>query len=277
MNSSIGFELLNRYGRAIKDAGCITVVHNFAFPEDNGLMIEAFPSFPASLEFIDFVVVDSMQHKKLISEIYGLPEGVITKVPLPMTEGLIQKTSMPTKRILFANRLAREKQPQVALDVARKLAKSGIYMDIYGTKDIQFCNEIQFDERVVGSPNVSYKKSFNGTKKLNFNDYDICFMPSLYEGIPRIALDSLKANLFVICSSVGGLPEIIVDGENGILLPPNSAVDDFATAIMKYYNNKSLQDLEKRKNINKKIIELHSYEHHTTLLEGIYIDNHEGQ
>ncbi|GEM_PF-6233835 len=277
MNSSIGFELLNRYGRAIKDAGCRTIVHNFAFPEDNGLMIEAFPSFSASLEFIDFVIVDSLQHKQLIEEIYGLPDEIITKIPLPMTEGLIQKNSNPTKKILFANRLAREKQPQVALEVARKLANAGIHMDIYGTKDEQFCNEIKFDEVVADIQNVSYKKSFNGSKVLNFDDYDICFMPSLYEGIPRIALDSIKANLFVVCTSVGGLPEIVMDGENGILLPSNATADDFADAIMKYYKTPSLQDIKKRKSFNSKIVGLHSYEYHKTLLEGIYLDKNEGR
>jgi glycosyltransferase involved in cell wall biosynthesis len=102
-------------------------------------------------------------------------------------------------------------------------------------------------------------------------------MPSLYEGIPRIALDSIKANLFVVCTSVGGLSEIIVDGENGILLPSNATADDFANAIIKYYKTISLQDIKKRKNFNRKIVGLHSYEYHKTLLEGIYLDKYEGQ
>jgi len=50
--------------------------------------------------------------------------------------------------------------------------------------------------------------------------WDVFVMPSLEEGFPISALDAMAAGLPVIASSVGGIPELVVDGETGWLIPP---------------------------------------------------------
>jgi glycosyltransferase involved in cell wall biosynthesis len=50
--------------------------------------------------------------------------------------------------------------------------------------------------------------------------WDIFVMPSLEEGFPIAALDAMAAGLPVIASSVGGIPELVVDGGTGWLVPP---------------------------------------------------------
>lgn len=50
--------------------------------------------------------------------------------------------------------------------------------------------------------------------------WDVFVMPSLEEGFPIAALDAMAAGLPVIASSVGGIPELVVDGETGWLVPP---------------------------------------------------------
>jgi glycosyltransferase involved in cell wall biosynthesis len=53
--------------------------------------------------------------------------------------------------------------------------------------------------------------------------WDIFAMPSLEEGFGIAALDAMAAGLPVVATSVGGLPELIVDGETGWLVPPRDA------------------------------------------------------
>ncbi len=53
---------------------------------------------------------------------------------------------------------------------------------------------------------------------------DLCLMPSLWaENSPGVVFQALAASLPVMASDKGGLPELIVDGENGLLAPPGDA------------------------------------------------------
>ena len=52
---------------------------------------------------------------------------------------------------------------------------------------------------------------------------DIFVMPSLFEGLGVAALEAMAAGKAVVASRVGGLSESIIDGETGLLVPPNDA------------------------------------------------------
>ena len=58
----------------------------------------------------------------------------------------------------------------------------------------------------------------------NVSDYlaalDVFILPSNKEGLGSILLDAMNHRLPVIASSVGGVPEIVHDGDNGILIDP---------------------------------------------------------
>jgi glycosyltransferase involved in cell wall biosynthesis len=273
MNSSIGFELIERFSHTIKDTGCRIIVHNYAFPVLNGQIVDAFPSLTKSLDQIDTIIVDSQFHRKEIHDIYGVDLDKIIEVPLTIADALKVKSSQSTRRVLFANRIAREKQPQIAIAAAKLLENDGIKLDIYGARDEAFCSEVQFDGLISDTNNVLYKGTFSTSKELDFDQYDICFMPSLYEGTPRIVLESVRAGLYIVCSNTGGMPEVVTSPHSGVVLPTAASATEYADAIRNYYSNEELQDLSQRKKANKNTIKRHSDEFYANCIKDIYRKN----
>ena len=74
----------------------------------------------------------------------------------------------------------------------------------------------------------------------HYKNFDIFFLPSKKEGLPYVLLEAGMAGLPVIASNVGGIPEIIASGENGLLAPP-SDTGAFARALGDLAENRALR------------------------------------
>lgn len=69
---------------------------------------------------------------------------------------------------------------------------------------------------------------------------DALIITSRHEGIPFVLLEALSMGTPVIATSVGGIPEVVRDGKEGILIDAGD-VDGLATALMNILTNKELQ------------------------------------
>lgn len=53
---------------------------------------------------------------------------------------------------------------------------------------------------------------------------DIGVLPSFYEGLPLTAVETLAAGVPLVATAVDGTPEVVVDGETGLLVPPGNPI-----------------------------------------------------
>lgn len=71
---------------------------------------------------------------------------------------------------------------------------------------------------------------------------DLWVMPSLSEGLPMALLEAMFSGLPIVSSRVGGIPGVLQDGSNGLLIDPDSP-DRLAESLMVLLKNYELARL----------------------------------
>jgi glycosyltransferase involved in cell wall biosynthesis len=66
--------------------------------------------------------------------------------------------------------------------------------------------------------------------------FDVAVLPSLFEGMGRVLLEAMAMEKPVVASRVGGIPDLVHDGVNGILIAPGS-VQELTSSLLKTLRN----------------------------------------
>ena len=53
--------------------------------------------------------------------------------------------------------------------------------------------------------------------------FDVLVVPSFTEGFGLVVVEAMVANVAVIATAVGAVPELVDDGTTGVLVPPDDA------------------------------------------------------
>ena len=70
---------------------------------------------------------------------------------------------------------------------------------------------------------------------------DVFVLCSLREGLPLTALEAMAAGVPVVATAVGGIPEVITDGRDGLLVPPSDS-QALAKAISRILSDQELRE-----------------------------------
>jgi glycosyltransferase involved in cell wall biosynthesis len=74
-----------------------------------------------------------------------------------------------------------------------------------------------------------------------FTAADASVLPSAWENFPHTVVEALAVGCPVIATAVGGVPEVVVDGENGLLVSAGDA-QALAAAIARFFSDDGLRE-----------------------------------
>lgn len=105
----------------------------------------------------------------------------------------------------------------------------------------QLYNSLELTDYVQFVPEMTQEKLID-----YYRNADCFVLPCIItdsgdrDGIPNVILEALAMELPVVTTPISGIPEVIKDGETGLLVNPDNA-DELATAIEHLYEDKKLR------------------------------------
>lgn len=93
--------------------------------------------------------------------------------------------------------------------------------------------ELGIDEKVTFT-------GFRSDSEALMKTFDIFCLPSLSEGLSSAILVAMASKLPIVATRVGGIPELVIDGETGVLVPPDDA-DQLAAGLCKVLESPQLR------------------------------------
>ena len=94
-------------------------------------------------------------------------------------------------------------------------------------------------EQVAGRPDVIFEAP-RAELGAVYGALDVFVLPSRAEGLPQVLVEALSAGIPVIASAVGGVPGLVRDGVDGLLVP-RDAVEPLAASLRRVLSDSALR------------------------------------
>ena len=173
---------------------------------------------------------------------WGLDPERVVVVPNPAPALLAEDPAVPEaperRGLVFAGRITRQKALGTALEAIARVPGADLLVLGDGPDRERLerhATELGLNGRVrfAGSvPRAEVLRAFAAA--------DALVLSSDWENFPHTAVEALALGTPLIATAVGGVPEIVVDGVNGLLVPPGSP-DALAEAIGRFTGSAELR------------------------------------
>lgn len=206
--------------------------------------------FHKSINKADVVVAVSETSAEALRSICGVTKPIVVQGPLvpdPIASGgmkSLASSSDPSLRLTTLARLYGTKGLSYLLEALAEVRKKYPHVEarIYGDGPLRA--DLIAHAQTLGLDGESILVgAFTGREQLAriMADTDVFVMPSILEGQPVALVEAMSYGKPIIATTVGGIPELITDGENGLLCPPHDPVS-LAEKIAILVENTALRD-----------------------------------
>ena len=220
-----------------------------------------------TLKLADVIIVLSEEWKEFFSKLVDKNKIVVIYNSIIVPNDF--KKDLDTKKILFLGRLGQRKGIYDLLDVVEQLIKKYPDLELYIGGD----GEIEKVQSIISinnlEKNIKYVGWTTGEKKENLlMECSYYVLPSYNEGMPMSVLEGMAYKNITISTNVGGIPKVIQNGENGMIINPGDK-ETLYNYFDKLFTDKKLRKklsengrrtIEEKFNIKKvinKLIELY--------------------
>jgi glycosyltransferase involved in cell wall biosynthesis len=172
---------------------------------------------------------------------WGIAPDRVTVVPnaapplpaLPSREEARERFGTDGSTLAFAGRLTAAKALDVAFDAVAQVDGVTLLVAGDGEERARLAARSPGNVRLLGSlDRVAVLELFRAA--------DAALLSSAWENFPHALVEALAVGTPVLATSVGGIPEIVVDGENGLLVPAGDA-EALAAAITRFFADGDLR------------------------------------
>jgi len=167
----------------------------------------------------------------LVAADCGLSEVQVIRngVPIP-TEPAPKPNRYSTPRLVFAGRVTATKGIFVLLEALARVNRTNpISLITFGPVDDP--SEYDAAKRRLRLEGRVEDAGVDPSWLRRTNSGDVFVLPSFYEGMPLALLEAMANGLPVIATPVGGVPEVVIHGQTGLLVPVRD-VRTLADAIL---------------------------------------------
>jgi glycosyltransferase involved in cell wall biosynthesis len=204
----------------------------------------------------------------------GIPENKIIYFPNSVDTKIFRPgTQKKDNTILYVGRLNPNKCLHVLLKALDHI-RTPVHLVIVGPPSwdqgyYQQLMESIEAENQKGKHEISYLGRVDQAQLIEcYQEASIFVLPSVFEPFGIVLLEALSCATPVVATHTGGIPEVIRDGENGILVPKNNHLE-LAKAIQRLLDNKG--EMISMGQIGRRyVVENFSLEHNTKRLADIY-------
>ena len=167
-----------------------------------------------------------------------LPNPAPGVPPLPSRENLRAEVGFDGKTLVFAGRLGPQKALGVLLQALTHVPDVALVVAGDGPERAAL-------ERQARDLGIDRRVSFLGAVPREqvlrlFRAADASVLPSAWENFPHTVVEALAVGCPVIATAVGGVPEVVRDGANGLLVAPGDATA-LAAAIQRFFEDEALR------------------------------------
>ncbi len=141
--------------------------------------------------------------------------------------------SLPSRpRFVCVGRLCEQKGQQLLIEAAAILASKGIAFELVLAGDGEMRADV---EALITKCNLQSHVRITGwissdQVKQEILDARAMVMASFAEGLPVVLMEAMSLQRPILSTWIAGVPELVIDGENGWLYPPGS-VEELASAM----------------------------------------------